>query len=292
MPLRGRQSGLYATMPPDLLAPDWVNGDPATLRQWRDARPEVLTPILPPDVRIAVWPPQGACPGGLVFHPDCNAYTPVVYFHGGGFIVGAPETHRGVAAWIAHLADAPVYSIRYRLAPEHPLPAQAQDGAAAVRRALHHHHRLRLMGDSAGAMVALWAYAALDPAERARIVDVVLCYPGGLPVAPSPLTTDEAGGLGPLSLASYRHRLDPARIAPGDPAHDPLASGFPVPADLRILGAGDDPVLPEAQALARLPGARLFMAPDQPHGFLSALPDPFALAALSEVLCNGTRAMP
>jgi acetyl esterase len=269
---------------PDAALPDWINGDPADLRLWRNARPEAVDPVLPEDVAIAPLAPDGACPGGLRLSPQSTAGLPTVYFHGGGFIVGSPETHRGVAAWIAHLAKAPVYSIRYRLAPEHPLPAQAQDGVAAVRRALRHHHRLRLMGDSAGALVALWAHAGLTPDELARIADVTLFYPGGLPVAPPPLTGDETDGLGPLSLASYRRRLDPAGIAPGNPALDPLAPGFPLPAGLVVLAAGADPLLPEAMALAALPGARLFIAQGQPHGFLHALPDPMIMGHLAQAI--------
>ena len=270
------------------MPPDWVNGDPQDLRRWRDARPEVVSPTLPGDVTISPLPPQGDCPGGLLFTPTDPAGVPVVYFHGGGFIVGSPETHRVVAAWIAHVTRAPVLSIRYRLAPEHVLPAQARDGSAAVRRQLRVHPRLRVMGDSAGAMVALWACAGLTAAERARIVEAVLFYPGGLALPhPASAGDDEADGLGPLSMASYQRRLDPAGIAPGNPAYDPLAPGFALPPAFTVVGAGDDPLFYAVQALGGLPGALMILAEGQGHGFLSALPAGPVLAELRRAIGGG-----
>ena len=251
---------------------DWINGDPTLLRRIRASQPEVLNPTLPHDVAISALPADGPCPGGLAFVPEAASGTPVIYFHGGGFVVGSPETHRIVTAWIAHLTRAAAVSIRYRLAPEHPLPAQAQDAVAAIRRQLALHPRLRLMGDSAGAMVALWGHAALTPEERVRIEEAVLFYPGGLPTGPAPSTLDEADGLGPRSLASYHRRLDPTNLSPGNPAYDPLAPGFPLPRAMTILGAGADPVFNQSEALARLPGTRLITAEGQDHSFLAALP--------------------
>ena len=130
------------------MSTDWINGNPEELRRIRASQPEVLNPTLPHDVAISALPADGPCPGGLAFVPEAASGTPVIYFHGGGFVVGSPETHRVNTAWIAHLTRAPVFSIRYRLAPEHPLPAQSQDAVAAIRRQLARHPRLRLMGDS------------------------------------------------------------------------------------------------------------------------------------------------
>ncbi|GAB1364178.1 hypothetical protein MASR1M32_34140 [Rhodobacter sp.] len=167
-------------------AVDWINGDPTLLRRIRASQPEVVSPVLPDDVAISALPADGPCPGGLLFTPTDATGIPTVYFHGGGFVVGSPETHRIVTAWIARLTRAPVISVRYRLAPEHPLPAQAQDAVAAIRRQLARHPRLRLMGDSAGGLVALWGHAGLTGADQARIEEAVLLYPGGLPVPPPP----------------------------------------------------------------------------------------------------------
>jgi acetyl esterase len=265
-------------------SPDWINGDIADLRRWRASQPEVVAPVLPEDVSIETLPAEGSCPGGLLFTPAITGGRPVVYFHGGGFIVGSPETHRINTAWIAHLTGAPVYSIRYRLAPEHPLPAQAEDAVAAIRRQLTHHPRLRLMGDSAGGMAALWGHNGLTAEEQARIEDAVLFYPGGLPYAPAPSTVDEAAGLGPKSMAAYRQKIDPSGIGPGNPDFDPLAPGFALPARMTILAAGLDAVRNQGENLARLPGGRLVMAEGLDHSFLAALPAESAIRPLREAL--------
>lgn len=266
-------------------APDWINGAPDDLRRWRNAQPEVVNPTMPRDVQISNLPPQGGCLGGLLFTPDTITGVPVVYFHGGGFIVGSPETHRLVAAWIAHITHAEVVSVRYRLAPEHPFPAQAEDAVAAVQRQLGGHPRLRLMGDSAGGMVALWGFAGLSLADRAAVSEVVLFYPGGTSTRrPANVSDDEADGLGPKSLASYQRRLDPRGIIAGKALYDPQARGFTMSAAMTILGAGADPLLYAAEALANRSGTRLIVAEGQAHGFLSGLPSPLAMAWLQQAL--------
>jgi acetyl esterase len=57
----------------------------------------------------------------------------VVFYHGGGFVVGSIDTHAGLAAEIARQLDLPVISVEYRLAPEYPWPAAPDDAEAAVR---------------------------------------------------------------------------------------------------------------------------------------------------------------
>lgn len=287
--------------------PDWINDPVEALRRWRDARPEVIDPVLPPDIGIEVLAPEGGCPGGLAFVPLAGSgasggdiygqlkgaetgheAVPVVYFHGGGFIVGSPWTHRVVTAWIAQETGARVVSIRYRLAPEHSFPAQALDAVAALRRQLAQAGRLRIMGDSAGGLVALWAFAGLSDAERARIDGVTLFYPGAGPGMPRAAenAAHDAMGLGPKSLEAYHRQLDPGGLIAGDTHSDPLAPGFPWPARLTILAAGDDPMLRDAEALAQAGGARLLVAAGLDHGFLGAVPGEPAMGYLRAALAE------
>lgn len=80
-------------------------------------------PAGPIGVRI-YWPPN---------HPGDGAGAPVVlYFHGGGFVVGDLDTHDGSSRQHAVGADAIVVSVDYRLAPEHPYPAAVEDAWAAT----------------------------------------------------------------------------------------------------------------------------------------------------------------
>jgi acetyl esterase/lipase len=60
----------------------------------------------------------------------------ILYFHGGGFIAGSPETHRPLIARLAAAAEAQAFSLAYRLAPEFVFPAGVRDGIDAYRHLL------------------------------------------------------------------------------------------------------------------------------------------------------------
>jgi acetyl esterase/lipase len=81
-----------------------------------------------------------------------------LYFHGGGFVMGGPNSHRDMAACLAEKAGIRMLMVDYRLAPEHPFPA-ALDDCLAVYQALLAQgiptHGLLLGGDSAGGNLAL-----------------------------------------------------------------------------------------------------------------------------------------
>ena len=62
----------------------------------------------------------------------------LVYFHGGGWVIGDLDTHDAVCRFLAAAAGVAVLSVDYRLAPEHPFPAAADDAVAAFRWAAEH----------------------------------------------------------------------------------------------------------------------------------------------------------
>ena len=77
----------------------------------------------------------------------------VLYFHGGGYIIGSPRTHRAMLAHLSRDASARVLALDYRLAPEHPFPAPVEDSVAAYRWLLSEGYdpaRTAVAGDSAG----------------------------------------------------------------------------------------------------------------------------------------------
>ena len=77
----------------------------------------------------------------------------VLYFHGGGYIIGSPRTHRAMLAHLSQDSAARVLSLDYRLAPEHPFPAPVEDSVAAYRWLLSEGYdpaRIAFAGDSAG----------------------------------------------------------------------------------------------------------------------------------------------
>lgn len=88
-------------------------------------------------------------------------YTPpnpkgvMVYYHGGGFVVGGLESHDDVCAEFAVKTDLRVVSADYRLAPEHKHPAQFLDALCVAKNAFAHFKTpLILAGDSAGGNLA------------------------------------------------------------------------------------------------------------------------------------------
>jgi acetyl esterase/lipase len=76
-----------------------------------------------------------------------------LYLHGGGYIMGSPNTHRSLAGEVSRAAQAAVLLVDYRLAPEHPFPAAVEDGVAWYRWLLGQGfapRQLAIAGDSAG----------------------------------------------------------------------------------------------------------------------------------------------
>jgi acetyl esterase len=156
----------------------WARSKPEELRAYHARDAAEMAGALPEDVVETELAPKGAFRGGLLFTPrDCITDTVFVYFHGGGFVAGSPETHRCVTAWLARLSRMRVFSARYRLAPEHRFPAQREDAVAACR-AMAGEAGIFLAGDSAGACIALWGLQGLDAPMRARIAGLVLLYGG------------------------------------------------------------------------------------------------------------------
>lgn len=81
----------------------------------------------------------------------------VLYVHGGGFVFGSLRTHRHLAAAISAATGLPVLLLDYRLAPEHPFPAAADDALAGYHWLLDQGYpadRVAVMGDSAGGHLA------------------------------------------------------------------------------------------------------------------------------------------
>ncbi|MDX1531343.1 MAG: alpha/beta hydrolase fold domain-containing protein, partial [Rhodothermales bacterium] len=112
---------------------------------------------------LVVPPPDGA-----------SGAARVVWFHGGGYVFGAPETHWRPAAALAAAVAAPVVLPRYRLAPEHPWPAPLDDALAVARALQDVGHPVAFAGDSAGGHLAL--VAALTLAREGRPVTALALF--------------------------------------------------------------------------------------------------------------------
>jgi acetyl esterase len=126
--------------------------------------------------------------GGLplrVYTPEGERPFPlVVFFHGGGWVVGTLDTYDPLCRALAAAVPAVVVSVDYRLAPEHRWPAAVEDAFAATLWASRNaaalggaQHRLAVAGDSAGGNLA--AAVALGARDRGgpAIAFQLLVYP-------------------------------------------------------------------------------------------------------------------
>lgn len=107
----------------------------------------------------------------------------VVFYHGGGFVVGSIATHASLAAEMSRQLDLPVVSVEYRLAPEHKWPAAPDDAEAAARWVAgngaafgRNFDSLILSGDSAGGTLTLVTALALRDKPASVPVKMLIPY--------------------------------------------------------------------------------------------------------------------
>src|SRR5262245_12194880 len=136
---------------------------------------------------LAAPGPAGAIPLRLYRGVGADKGTPqpaLVYFHGGGWVIGDLESHDQCCRALANAAQCIVVAVDYRLAPEHKFPAAVEDAIAATRWVADNaqalgieSRRLAVGGDSAGGNLA--AVVSLDARNGGgpRIVFQLLIYP-------------------------------------------------------------------------------------------------------------------
>ena len=121
---------------------------------------------------IAVDPVNAdGVPGEWVTAPGARKDAAILYLHGGGYVLGSPDSHRHLVAALSEEASAAVLSLRYRLAPEHPFPAAVEDAVTGYRWLLAQGFtpaRIGIAGDSAGGGLAVATLLALRDARDPR----------------------------------------------------------------------------------------------------------------------------
>ncbi|HEY8090947.1 MAG TPA: alpha/beta hydrolase [Polyangiaceae bacterium] len=206
----------------------------------------------------------------------------LVYFHGGGWVVGSIDSHDRLCRALADRAGVVVLSFDYRLAPEHPFPAAHDDAVAATRWVLANAERLGLDpgrvavgGDSAGGNLSAVVSLALR-GEGRRPAFQLLLYPATdcTRSFPSHGMFRDGFFLGARSIDWYLGHYLPRPEDWRDPRASPYfaADVARAPAAL-VLTAGFDPLRDEGKAYAdRLRDAGVpaeyVCAEGQMHGFL------------------------
>ena len=256
--------------------------------------------------RLTVTAADGAPLGARLFSPagDHGGAPLVVYFPGGGFVLGSPDSHANTCRLIARESGCHVLAIGYRKAPEHPFPGPVEDCVAAFRWAVANAgslgadpHRIAVGGDSAGANLA--ANVCLSTADDAITPSAAwLLYPiadGDLTAWPSGRTFAE----GPLLSLACADDMLSQYVTDAERAHPRVtlldSDRLDAMPPTYVATAGMDLLRDQGEAFAeRLLAAgvrasfRRFEA--MPHGFALLLVDRGAREATIEA-ANKLRAL-
>jgi len=170
------------------------------LQQMADAGGPALTEMSPPDARemyrtLQAESPKpevasvedrkaGEIPVRIYKVSDQSNQPVVVFFHGGGWVIGDLETHDSACRQLAIAAECTVIAVDYRLAPEHPFPASIDDCFEATRWVADNAsslgvdaNRLTVAGDSAGGNLAACVCLKAKEASGPEIGFQLLIYP-------------------------------------------------------------------------------------------------------------------
>jgi acetyl esterase len=199
-------------------------------REFHAGYPERVTAE---DAVIPAAAPERAVPVRIYRNAAPDPAALVLYFHGGGFVVGGLESHDDVCAEICERTGYEVLSVDYRLSPEHIHPAAYEDCRAAFEWAAADDERpLLLAGDSAGGILAAAVAHTVRGHKRAPIGQVLI-YPGfgGDQTKGSYVTHAEAPLLTVRDMAFYKDVRTGGKDVSNDvtfaPFADPDFSGLP-----------------------------------------------------------------
>ena len=136
-------------------------------------------------IPIRVYTPREIKPG--------EKFPVLLWFHGGGFVIGSLDTHDSVCRMLANQADCIVVSVDYRLAPEYKFPAAVEDCESALKwLALHamefgaDPQAIAVGGDSAGANLATVVAILARDAGHPKLAFQLLIYPCAAPEPETP----------------------------------------------------------------------------------------------------------
>ena len=265
---------LYHTLPPFVAR-----------RIYRDTRAVLAPPS--PDVsesRLVLAPGPATAVMMRAYRPRGVAKDEVlpalVYFHGGGFVIGDPDTHDVLCRQLANGSRCAVFSVDYRLAPEDRFPAAVDDCVAATRfvaqnakELLVDPRRIAVGGDSAGGNLAAVVALVAREAGAPKICFQLLIYPAtDLRVVHPSHQRNGEGYL--LTKHTIQYFMDHYRPNGNDWRASPLlAKSLAKLPPAYLLTAGFDPLVDEgreyAERLAKEGNEVAYREyPDMIHGFI------------------------
>jgi acetyl esterase len=163
----------------------------------------VSTPVAAVEDRL-IPGPAGDVPVRVYTLQGRGPFPVVVFFHGGGWVLGDLDTHDPLCRSLCADAECTVVSVGYRLAPEHRFPAAVDDALAAVRWVAEHAAevggdpaRIAVAGDSAGGNLSAVTALRLRDEDGPALRGQLLIYPGlDYPSPPTPSYIENAQGYG------------------------------------------------------------------------------------------------
>jgi acetyl esterase len=193
--------------------------------------------------------------------PPHAAIPLLLFFHGGGFVIGDVPSYDGLARFLAVQGQIAIVSVEYRLTPEHPFPRGQEDGIAAYAWVVGHARdlgadatRIAVGGDSAGGTVAAAISSVAAARGLRRPAYQFLIYPGldRRSLYPSREMSGRGLPFTPATMAWFA-----ANNSAGLDVDSPLASPLLAPDPERIpptylLAAGFDPLVDEGKVYADL----------------------------------------
>ncbi|MEL6235156.1 MAG: alpha/beta hydrolase [Pseudomonadota bacterium] len=176
--------------------------------------------------------------------PADHTFSVLLWFHGGAFVQGAPETHRKLGQALARHWKVRVILPEYRLAPEHPFPAAWEDALAAYRALVQELpvDRIILGGDSAGGGLAFALIPMIRAAGLAMPAGVVGISPWADMTLESPTLAANAAAdpMLPVDRMAEIRDMVLAGADPRDPRASPVLADFSgAPPALLIGGTGE-----------------------------------------------------
>ena len=137
-----------------------------------------------------------------------NLDTAIVYFHGGGYVLGSPEATLEFTSTLSLTANTTIFIPDYPKAPEQTYPEAHISAEQITNHLVNTYKNLVLMGDSAGAALVLSTYGNLGPSAKGRIKAIVLVSPWIEPLATSGSINYNAGNdIGDRTFVTNCYRL-------------------------------------------------------------------------------------
>ncbi|MFF8592829.1 alpha/beta hydrolase [Streptomyces sp. NPDC015220] len=167
----------------------------------------------------------GDRPAMLVEPTDTPKAGTILYFHGGSYVVGSPETAMSLTGNLVAKTGSRAFSLDYRLAPEHPFPAAIEDGLSAYRALLDSGEdpsAIAFAGDSAGGGLTVTTCLAARNAGLPMPAAIVAFSPG-LDMTRTGESMDTKAGIDPFFTREGLEHTGTMYLAGQDP-HQPMLS--------------------------------------------------------------------